>query len=62
MNSEMPTRTTIAPTAIAATPAPLTLLVPAVVVVGATGGALVVVPGTVPVFCGSGPNGLPRPY
>src|SRR6266508_4563235 len=56
----MPTRMMIAPTAIAAIPAPLTLLEPAAVVVCRTGGALVeVVPGTVALFWGSGPNGLP---
>ncbi len=59
MKNEMPTRMTIAPTAIAAIPAPLTLLEPAVVVVCRTVGALVVVVGVVPVFWGRGPNGFP---
>jgi hypothetical protein len=43
MKNEMPARITIAPTAIPAIPPPLTLLLPAVVVSGATGGAVEVV-------------------
>jgi hypothetical protein len=42
MKNEIPARITIAPTAIAAIPPPLTLLLPAVVVVPGTAGVLAV--------------------
>jgi hypothetical protein len=61
MKNEMPARMTIAPTAIAAIPEPLTDVPPDVVVVFAIVGTFVGVVGIVGWFWGSGPSGLPGP-